>query len=214
MLNKFKEYFPASSHYIVKQNSADEINSFFLQVLFQNTQSTHKKDIWGKVSQQIPDLGKMFGWVADHFPLLFLSESVVLEIAESICCRNNRLIADKNELEIARYLLNKMGILHLADRNPFFLSEGETKIVWLLCQWAKSPEYLIIGNLQNGLSNNKIDRIVDFLLSSNKIAMETNVINPTIILGCFNERNKCYQKIMSNSDWKFVKSWPLNLLME
>ena len=207
MLNCLKKYFPPNAHYLILQKSQDEINSYFLGALFAGTQFMHKKDLWGKASEKIPQWGKQLGWVPDHFSLVFLSETVELEIAEALALKHSKYTTSKKELSIARSLLNKLGISELKDRNPFFLSEGETKMVWLLSQWAKLPQYLIIGNLPLSLSKNKLDKVLHFLLNSNNIANKMGFVGPTIILGCHGEKNNWYHELLSEPTWQLKTTW-------
>ena len=210
MLNFLIKHFPANANYLIVQKTQDEINSFFTEILFNRTQFSHKKDIWGKTSEMLPQWGKQLGWVPDHFALLFLSETVELEIAESLSLKYGKLVANQKDITIARSLLNKLGIPELSSRNPFFLSEGETKLVWLLIQWAKLPQYLIVGNLPTSLSNTRFNIVMDFLINSNEYAQEIGFDeSPVIILGCQNKGENWCQKIISSSDWQLLNSWPI-----
>ena len=209
MLNFLAEHFPPQFNYLVRQQIGGEIDSFFKAALYYRTESVHKKELWGKMSQRIPHWGKQLGWVPDHLPLLFLSETVELEIAEAFCSQYGRLNANEGDLSIARSLLTALKLSELSDRNPYFLSEGETKLVWLLSQWAKQPQYLIASNLPTSLSAHRLKTVIEFLTSSEKISTTIGNSNPPIlILGCLENQNQWFDGLLLNPKWKLVAKWP------
>ncbi|MCI0496120.1 hypothetical protein L0Z72_14030 [candidate division KSB1 bacterium] len=210
MLNQLRTHFPEGRHYLVFQRHEDEINSYFEQALYTRFQFLHKNELWSKASEQLPHWGRLIGWVPDHFQLLFLSESVEMEIAEAIALKKNQFTVGLAEIEAANLLLTKLKIAHLAKRNPFFLSQGETKMLWLLCQWAKFPEHLIIGNLPAHLSQQRLPLVFDFLTASDQLAQELGFHGPTIILGCEHSQHECYSPLLEHITWEVRDQWPLS----
>lgn len=209
MLDGLKAHFHRPFHYLVRQQIPQEIDAIIRANLYERSPEGTRKELWGKASQELPVWGRQIGWVPEQFPLFFMSESVELEIAESLAGKHGRVIANKDERKLAHLLLDRFGLLELADRNPFFLSEGESRMVGLLSQWAKFPQFLIIGNLPLNLSPKKLQVALDFLMRSDDLARELDYEGPTIILGYDkSSKRNWYKAVGASLMWQQMDHFP------
>lgn len=212
MLNFLEKNFPSNKHYLVKLTRQDQIDSFLLKNFYQKTQIKYNKGSRGEIIQTISIIGKKFGWVSDHIPIRFFGDTVISEIAEAFANSNNRMLPSDDEIKYTRYLLQFLNITYLELKNPFFLSRGETKLIWLLTQWAKAPQFLVIGNLFSYLSIRKSNCVQNFLLNSDSIAQKFELANPTIILGQWGDISQ-YQSFLDHDKWNFINNWPTGNLI-
>lgn len=210
MLNYFSKNFLRGPHYLVEVRDQNEIDRFLIEHLFNPSQVGHRRDPSVDIAQQIPLIGRKLGWVPNHFPFTFFSETVEQEIANAFVSKQNKLIGRDREIEKVRFLLEKLEIAYLAKHNPFFLSEGETKLVWFLCQWAKLPDYLIISYLPGSLSQQKIDQLLKFLLNSEQIAELSTLKSPTFILGYLSRDEQWCETLTLKKNWKKIYGFRFN----
>lgn len=204
MLAWLYQNFPISKNYLVRQDFSEQINSYLRQRLVAPFQSGRKHNLWGATAATLPQLGKQLGWVPNKIPAIFLSTTVEHEIADAGAAAENKLQPDDQHFEIARKLLNQFGIHHLAQHNPFYLSQGETKILWFITQWLKKPRYLIIGHLPSGLSEHNIHTILNFMMNQ-KPALDQS---PTIILGYQPDQADWCARLFTETAWQSLAAWP------
>lgn len=178
-----KTYFPKGSNYLILSNDLLKVNSYFMNQIYIQTSSIHKKEIWGEKSRLTTQYGKEIGWVPDQFDHIFFADTVRGEIAEALINRNNELIPEEADFLEADNLIAELKIEHLSQSNPFFLSEGETKLLWFISQFAKAPQYMIITNLTAGLSRARVLLVIDFILKSLSIGKIGRIMSPTYIIG-------------------------------
>ena len=207
MFAYLSKHFPRSHHYLVEERRQDDIDNFFIEKLFDPFGKGSKHTIWGEQAREFSIIGSRLGWVPDHVPVVFFRETVEHEIADALASKQNRLVGEENEIEQARFLLEQIGISDLSGQNPYFLSQGETKLVWFLSQWAKLPDYLVISYLPAGLSQQRINRLLAFLLNSEKMADFLKVSSPTFVLGYLDHDKRWYENLISepNSKSRWIK---------
>ena len=204
MIDWFHTYFPVGRNYLVCQNNREQINSNLWERLVFPLQSRHKHNLWGEFAKELPLIAKKIGWVPNKIPATFLCESVEYEIADACAAQENYFQSNDEHLLIARKILKQLKLIELADRNPFFLSEGETKLIWFLTQWVKQPEYLIIGHLPSCLSKSRINNLLDFI-DEQKNNLE---YHPTIILGYVVHSQDWCASLFNHEKWKVISNWP------
>lgn len=153
----------------------------------------------------MPAIGRRIGWAPNASVGTFLNETVELEIADAIAARDNYATSASGFLPDALVLLQRFDMASLAQQNPFFLSEGETKLLWLLTQWVKQPEFFIIGYLPANLSQHRIAQVVEFLLEANGQSEKA----PTCVLGFMPDSTEWRQPLSASGIWKKVDAWPL-----
>ncbi|MBD3289267.1 hypothetical protein GF337_10720 [candidate division KSB1 bacterium] len=202
-LRAIKAAFPRGYNYLLHQNSSQEINDYIDNEIYKPLLVGHKKTLWGEFSKQLPRIGRTIGWVPENIPLIFFNQTVLAEIADSAAIARGHFQSTEDDFQIAYELLDKFEMLHFASRNPFFLSEGETKIVWLITQWAKQPEYLVIGNLKASLSKRRYEQILQYLNDSDSISKDLGFKGPTFILGVQDAEIEEYQKLLTDRVWRF-----------
>lgn len=207
MIERICRNFPAPAHYLICQTDAEQMNSHLMQQLVQPFQKGRKHSLWSTAARQLPELGRHIGWVPNKLPGTFLSETVVMEIADACAAQHNSLTAQPEHVRLAEDLLQRLQLSELAWRNPFSLSEGETKLVWLLTQWAKGPEYLIIGYLPTSLSAPNIRRVLQFFMEPPSSSPQM----PVIILGYLANHIDWCQSLLKHRNWKAI-AWENDLL--
>lgn len=207
MIERLYQNFPATAHYLLCQTEAEQLNSHLMQRLVLPFQKGRKHSLWSAAARQLPDLGRRIGWVPNKLPGTFLSETVVMEIADACAAQDNCLKAHSQHVCIAEDLLQRLKLSELALRNPFSLSEGETKLIWLLTQYAKRPDYLIIGYLPTSLSAPNIRRVLHFFIDPPGALSQP----PIIILGYLKNHSNWCQPLLECSNWKSMM-WENNLL--
>jgi len=211
MYEYLSENFPRGNHYLVEEKEQNSIDVFFAEKMFNPSQEGRKHNLWGEFSRQIPVWGRCIGWVPNHFPLTFFSNTVGQEIANAIVSKQNKLTGEKKEIETARFLLEQIELPNLINRNPFFLSEGETKLIWFLCQWVKSPDYLIISYLPTSLSRQKINLLLKFLLNSARLSKLLNRKAPTFIMGYTPDDTQWCEKLVLEKGWKRISGFKFDV---
>ncbi len=169
-------------HYIVQTN-AGELDRWVQSQIYDPMMAQPRHLVW-RAQNDLPGLGRRLGWVPDEFPLIFFNGSVLEEIAGASAASEGRIAIQSDDAETASALLQALDLDHIAKASPFQLSEGETKLVWFLCQWAKRPEYLIAGHPASGLSPAKRDWFLQFLADSVGASSVTRP-SPILILGTF-----------------------------
>ena len=204
MIDYLKNHFPGGVHYLIRQSGPGAIDGSFKRQIFDPAQKAARHKIWGQ-GQNVTEIGRLLGWVPDHFPLIFFSDTVIQEIANSMASRENRVNGNKEEKDRAGFLLDRLGLSHLAERQPYLLSEGETKAVWFLCQWVKGPEYLIIGHLPSVLSERSQESILAFLEDSESLVVTMGFQPPTFILGYLKTDRQWYGRLLSDDKWQLVE---------
>ncbi|MDZ7264396.1 MAG: hypothetical protein ONB16_07415 [candidate division KSB1 bacterium] len=207
MIKDISHNFPATHHYLICQADAEQINLHLMQKLVQPFHKGRKHSLWSATARQLPDLGRQIGWVPNKLPGTFLSETVVMEIADAYAAPRNSLKALPEHIRRAEDLLQRLQLSELAQRNPFSLSEGETKLVWLLTQWAKKPDYLIIGYLPTSLSPPNISRVLDFLMDDHSSSGR----QPVLIFGCLANHMEWCRPLLECGDWEVI-TWESSLI--
>lgn len=202
MLEWLNQNFPIGKNYLVCQNDKEQINNFLMKQLVAPFQTGRKHNLWGVAARELPQIGRQLGWVPNKIPAIFLAETVENEIADALAAANDYLHPIAEHLEAARILLNRFDLLHLAQRNPLFLSEGETKIIWFLTQWVKQPTYLIIGYLPAGLSKQRIKDVLNFLGEEK----QTNENSPVVIMGYQPNQADWCANLLSSNEWQKTAS--------
>ncbi len=196
--------FPAGRNYLVTQNHKEQINSFLMERLVAPFQAGRKHNLWGTEAERLPQIGRELGWVPNQIPATFLTDTVENEIADASAAAENYLQPLQEHLDTARTLLSRLNLIHLAQRHPLFLSEGETKILWFLTQWVKKISYLIIGYLPSTLSMARVNELVNFMLEANNWKDSS----PVIILGYEPSQVEWCKKLLSHQDWQVVPAIP------
>jgi ABC-type molybdenum transport system ATPase subunit/photorepair protein PhrA len=166
--------------------------------LFSSLQRGRKRNLWGELAGQLPEWGRKIGWVPDNFPFVFFSGTVAGEIAGAAAAVDNKIGLVRGGLRRAAILLRQMELTNLSRRNPFQLSQGESKLVWFLCQWAKSPDYLVIGHVPTSLSARRVADLVTFLKSASRLATAASATFPTLILGYTTGDLQWYQDLLTD----------------
>jgi hypothetical protein len=207
MLRYLQENFPRDYNYLIKLPGQLEIDNFIIETIFKPAQDGHRRYLWGDSAEKLPLTGRNIGWVPCHFSLTFFSESVEQEIANAFVSKMNQVQGGERELISARYLLRILEIESLANRNPYLLSEGESKLVWFLGQWAKSPDFFIMGHLPGSLSEQKTECLINFILKSNEIALALAINSPTFLLGFVGENETSYKKLLEEDNWKLLENF-------
>ena len=191
----------AGSNYLVAEQNRGEIDQFLLKELYGDEKDSSRHGIWSERARSVSEIGKRIGWVPTNIPLVFFTDNVLEEIATASAVRRNEITARSEDYDIARVLLQHVDLLPLAQRQPHFLSEGETKIVWFLCQWAKAPEYLIVGDLPAAFSENRTAILVDVLIRSDDICNSIKIKSPTFVLGYSPEHANWTVPLQKSTQW-------------
>ncbi|MBN1155614.1 hypothetical protein JXB12_11920 [candidate division KSB1 bacterium] len=173
--------------------------------IYHETTSVHKREIWGAKSRVTSLYGQRIGWVPNRFEFIFFSDSVVGEVAESLSHRHNSLKTDEQHFNQAKELIERLRIGHLRDANPAFLSEGETKLLWFLTQYAKSPEFMIIPRLTAGLSVMRVNTLIDFILDSDRLDSPSNGRSPKYVIGLSSSDSSYLDRFTSAGRWTVIQ---------
>ncbi len=205
MLELLRKNFTGSQHYLISQTDAEEINRFVGKSLLQPFEQRRRQGLWGAAAKKLPEMGRKIGWVPNAMVATFLNGTAELEIADSCAAADNLAQPRAKHLQIARTLMHKFNMNHLANQNPFLLSEGEAKLLWFLTQWVKRPEYLIVGYLPTNLSRRRIERLIEFLLRKT----EGTGYCPTLVMGYLNESSQWCAPLLESHVWKKLNSWPV-----
>lgn len=200
-LSLIEETFSRRFHYLLRQKTGQEITDFFRETLYMPFLSGHKKTMWGSFSKTLPKIGRKIGWVPDGIPLIFFNQTVHSEIAESSSISRGQIQAADADFQFATELLTLFELADIAYRNPFFLSGGETKIVWFITQWAKRPAFLFISSSGQSLSRYRTNQLLHFLKESDSLAEYFGFHGPTIVLGITQSESDQYQDLLSNNKW-------------
>lgn len=204
MINWLHRHFPAGKNYLVSQTEKEQINSLLTARLVTPLQQGRKHNLWGKVAEKLPFIGKKLGWVPNRIPGTFLTSTVELEIADALAAAASLVMPLDRHLELAAKLLDKLDLSYLSGQNPLSLSQGETKLTWLLTQWVKQPEYLIIGYLPTSLSSRRVQLVLDFIHDSSQQTRS----NLTIILGFQRDHTKWCSSLFSHANWQVIPTLP------
>ncbi|OQX95286.1 hypothetical protein B6I21_06215 [candidate division KSB1 bacterium 4572_119] len=194
ILKSIRQKFPPNFHYLVRQekNRIDaSLASYF--------QKSQKKpdDIYFTDAEKI-------GWVPEELPGIFLNETVEAEVADALAAKNGKAIATDFHFENSREQLLRFELEHLALKNPFYLSKGESRMLWLLTQWIKQPEYFIMGSLNTYLSSKRTGQLISFFEQLNNKSIK----NPTVILGIGKgESDHRYAPLLKCQNWKVFQEW-------
>ncbi len=204
LLDFLAHHFRPAGNYFVQQKNENQIEKALAGCLQFPGQNRERIKMNRKARRELDVLNRKIGWVPDSLPRIFLADTVELEIAEALAARDNLLFAEKQHCDEALALLTEFQVLPLAGKNPFYLSAGESKLIWLLTQLAKQPEYLIIGNLSLNLSRSRIEQLLEYFEK-----LPTNVHGQlSIILGLsrsFSQDNLL--KKITQRKWKLTEKW-------
>jgi len=198
---QLKHHYP-SGLFFIKENVPGEIERFLTENLVLSVAQTSRHRLWGNEAQQISDTGKWLGWIPSHQPFLFFADTVSQEIANSFAAPKQKAEGSDKDRQKAVMLLEKMKLTHLAKRNPYTLSQGESKIIWFLVQWAKAPEYLVISDFNAGLSESMQNRLIEFIT---KKANHTEV-KTVVLAGIANTPND-WIKMWTHQGWRHVNGF-------
>ena len=201
IIDYLTSHLPAGRNYLVAEGTRGEIDQFLLKELYGDEKDSSRHGIWNERERSVSEIGKRIGWVPTNIPLVFFTDNVLEEIASASAVRRNEITPHTEDYDVARILLQHVDLLSLAQRQPHFLSEGETKIIWFLCQRAKAPEYLIIGDLPAAFSENRTAKLVDVLLRSDDICNSVEIMCPTFVLGYSPERADWTKPLQKNTQW-------------
>lgn len=203
LLDFLEKYFLPKGNYFVQQTKSCQIDeTLFAFLHFPGNRGTEK--LSRKARRQLDALFKKIGWVPDLVSMFFLNDTVEQEIADAVAARNNLLFAEKAHFNEAMEMMTEFNLLNLIGKNPFYLSAGESKLVWLLTQIAKQPEFLVIGNLLVSLSRQRVEQLLCYFEKfQSKTARQTS-----IIVGHDQTLNeaKLASKI-TPAKWKFTNKW-------
>ena len=204
MIEWLQENFPHGNNYLIAQKDAEQINTCLSKQLVLPAYAGRKQGLWGETARRLSITGKKLGWVPNKLPAAFFADSVELEIADACAAKEGLLQSKKIHLDYAREILDRLNLLYLIQRNPYFLSEGETKLLWFITQWVKQPEYLVIGHLPSSLSKKRTDELLNFLLES-KTGTDNTV---TILLGYISHQKDWFSRLLTNTKWKIIQQLP------
>jgi len=204
MIQWLHENFPNGSNFLIEQNDAEQINTCLSRELVLPSYIGRKQNLWGEAARHLSEIGKKIGWVPNKIVTTFFTDSVEMEIADAYAAREGLLQSNKQHLEQSRKILAHFNFLHFAQRNPYFLSEGESKLLCFLIQWVKQPEYLIIGHLPSSLSKKRTDEVVNFIQELN-VNFESRI---TIILGFVAHQKDWFNVLLNDSKWKISHQLP------
>ncbi len=197
MMNWLTQHFEIGRNYLIAQQHREQLNTLIFERLVAPFQIGRKQHLWGELARQLPAIGRRLGWVPNQIQALFLNRTVEEEIADAAGAAERLLRPQQRHLELAIHLLDQLRLSHLAHRPPLSLSEGETKIVWLLTQWVKSADYLVIGDLPANLFAPKVAELTDFILAPSNRRFGPK----TIILGYQPDQIDWCRHILARSDW-------------
>ena len=204
MIEWLHDNFPHGSNYLIEQEDAEQINNCMSRQLVLPAYVGRKHGLWGEAAQRLSSIGNIIGWVPNKLLTTFFADSVEMEIADACAAREGLLQSNKYHLDQTQEILAHFNFLHFAQRNPYFLSEGETKLLWFLTQWVKQSEYMIIGHLPSSLSKKRTDDVVNFILKS-----ESNFeSSTTIILGFVVHQRDWFTTLLKDSKWKISQMLP------
>jgi len=198
MIEWLHKRFPQGSNYLVAQKNVEEINNCMSRQLILPACVGRKHSLWGESAQSLSAIGNKIGWVPNKLHASFFTDTVEMEIADACAAKEGLLKPDINHMEQTREILMHFNFLHFAPRNPYFLSDGETKILWFLTQWIKQPDYMIIGHLPSSLSARRTQELVNSISRS----MTNSEINMTIILGYVVHQKDWFSELSRNHKWK------------
>lgn len=103
-----------------------------------------------------------------------LEDTVNIFSTESVLDELNCNTLDKNEVE---YVIKKLKLENLLNRNPNYLSCGEKQLISLACALVRNAKLLILDNSLNMLDNIKRKRVMNLLTQYNKRGL--TIINIT-----------------------------------
>ncbi len=204
MINWLTQNFDIGRNYLVAQQHSEQINALLAERLVAPFQIGRKHNLWGELARQLPAIGRRLGWVPNQLPALFLNRTVLEEIADAAAAAEQLIEPMEHHFEQANQLLAKLHLEPLVHRSPLSLSEGETKIVWLLTQWIKSPDFLIIGYLPANLFASKVVELIDFISDFSNRQPGPK----TVLLGYQAEQIDWCERLLARSDWHKLDSLP------
>lgn len=208
MIDVLRHWFAEGTGYILVQENPDEIERFCRLHLYDPFHKTAKHRLWAPETAEVSRLGSLIGWLPESLSAIFFTETVQREVAVYCAAASGGAGAGREDASQAEMLLAAAGLDHLADRQPYTLSDGETKLVRLLCQLAKQPEYFIAGNPLRGLSTTGLECLMSILQTSVRTAQEAGVPAPVCILGCLPAERDRWHTLLSLPGWK-IRDNPL-----
>ena len=75
-LRLLEKHFAPGFHYLLSRKDGQSTTDFIGDTLYKPLLSGHKKAIWGKFSQLLPQIGREIGWVPDGIDLTFFNQTV------------------------------------------------------------------------------------------------------------------------------------------
>ena len=110
-------------------------------------------------------LNKNIGLVFQDSDNQLLMPSVIEDVAFNLVAKG---INTSKAHELAKNLLESLGISHLADRPPHKLSGGEKKLITIAGTIISQPEILALDEPTSGLDPRARRRVINFLRESDK----------------------------------------------
>ena len=208
MLSHLRIHFPGGTHYLILERTHDEIDHWLMNVLHYPEMNRSRKEVWVPESEDIARIGRRLGWVPHSLPVLFFFETVKEEIAAAFTAANNQVEGNDSAMDQTLSLIHRLELTHLKDRQPFSLSEGESKLVWFLCQWAKNPEYFIIENFFSGLASDYSNRLLSFIQETSQRNDRDSIFCPTFLIGHPDSDSVRIEKNLSKPFWIRMTGFP------
>ncbi len=164
------------------------------------SQPLPRHSLWSEPARRLERIGGLAGWVPDHFPLFFFNERVLEETAAALSARRGQVRTETADRDRAAALLAELDIMHLGERSPYTLSQGETKLVWFLVQYAKAPRWLLLDHLPSGLSPAWQEKLIGFI--RNRI-MAADTPPVSWVLGAL-PGEEWYEPLLAAGNWRRI----------
>ncbi len=207
MIHTLFKKITVGSNYLIEVSEPDLLDNILIGDLhYPHIGGVQNDYLWGKKGKWLSQIGQKLGWVPNQLPVTFFAETVLEEIAHSFVNSQNKLESSEIELNNARILLEQLQIAHLAGQNPFFLSAGESRLVWFLTQWAKQPSILVSGYLPTNLSPGRLLNLLNFIIHSEEMADRVRIKPSNFILGYLASQLDWIDLITSSRiNWKKIQ---------
>jgi hypothetical protein len=207
MIHTLFKKITVGSNYLIEVSEPDLLDNILIGDLhYPHIGGVQNDYLWGKKGKWLSLIGQKLGWVPNQLPVTFFAETVLEEIAHSFVNSQNKLESSEIELNNARILLEQLQIAHLAGQNPFFLSAGESRLVWFLTQWAKQPSILVSGYLPTNLSPGRLLNLLNFIIHSEEMADRVRIKPSNFILGYLASQLDWIDLITSSRiNWKKIQ---------
>ncbi len=156
---------PREGHVLLPLTYPGDLDYFLKTGLFDPYQRLSAHQLWGKGARQTVSLGGKTGWVPNHLPVVFFSSTVLEEAALSLAGNSGLLRPENRHIQEAFKLIRQAGLENLSERSPWTLSTGESKLLWVVIQWCKSPQWLFIDDLPANFSEETLNKVIAMMLA-------------------------------------------------